>query len=232
MVNSNLELLASVARSLRPLLEELVFVGGCTTVLMITDSGAAGVRPTFDVDAIVEISSYAEYVTFSERLRNLGFVEDQTEGAPICRWVQREMRLDIMPTDERILGFSNRWYKFAMQRAQNVLLEHGLMIRTVTAPLFLATKLEAFKGRGNSDYFASHDLEDIIAVIDGRPSLMDMDKVKQTARDLKAYIALEIGNLVRESDFMDALPGYLLPDSANQARLGNLLATLRNLSKL
>lgn len=197
---------------------------------MITDSGAAGVWPTFDVDAIVEISSYAEYVTFSERLRNLGFVEDPTEGAPICRWVQREMCLDIMPTDERILGFSNRWYKFAMQRAQNVLLEHGLMIRTVTAPLFLATKLEAFKGRGNSDYFASHDLKDIIAVIDGRPSLMD--EVKQTARDLKAYIALEIGNLVRESDFMDALPGYLLPDSANQARLGNLLATLRNLSKL
>jgi hypothetical protein len=69
MANRNLELLISVARLLRPLLDELVFVGGCTTALLITDPAAAEVRSTYDVDAIAKITSYAAYAAFSERLR-------------------------------------------------------------------------------------------------------------------------------------------------------------------
>ena len=55
-----------------------MFVGGCATALLITDKVAADVRPTFDVDAIAEITSYAQYTEFSERLRQLGFQEDAT----------------------------------------------------------------------------------------------------------------------------------------------------------
>jgi len=227
MANRNLELLTAVARLLSPLLDELVFVGGCTTALLITDPAAAEVRPTYDVDSIGEITSYAEYVAFSERLRKLGFAEDQSEGAPICRWVYGEIRLDVMPTDEKILGFSNRWYKSAMENARRVQLKNELTIRVITAPLFLATKLEAFKGRGKNDYFASHDLEDIVAVIDGRPSLLD--EVGHAPKDLKVYIAHEIHRLMEKPEFKDALPGYLLPDPASQARLGTLLKTLRGL---
>jgi hypothetical protein len=106
MASPNLELLIRVARLVRPLLDELVFVGGCTTALLITDPAASAVRSTYDVDAIVEITSYAEYAAFSERLRQLGFTEDQSEGAPICRWAHEDLRFDVMPTDERILGFS------------------------------------------------------------------------------------------------------------------------------
>ena len=90
MARRNLELLVRVARLLRPMLEDFVFVGGCTTALLITDSGAAEVRSTYDVDAIVEIKSYAEYTAFSERLRRLGFAEDQSEGAPICKMGSRQ----------------------------------------------------------------------------------------------------------------------------------------------
>lgn len=90
MANHNLDLLAEAARLLKPLLGELVFVGGCTTALLITDKAAADVRPTYDVDAIAEITSYAAYADFSERLRKIGFAEDTTEGAPICRWLQKE----------------------------------------------------------------------------------------------------------------------------------------------
>lgn len=52
MANRNLELLSRVARLLRPMLRDLVFVGGCTTALLITDTAAAEVRPTYDVDSI------------------------------------------------------------------------------------------------------------------------------------------------------------------------------------
>ena len=118
MANHNLDLLAEAARLLKPLLGELVFVGGCTTALLITDKAAADVRPTYDVDAIAEITSYAAYADFSERLRKIGFAEDTTEGAPICRWRQKKTILDVMPLDEKILGFSNRWYKPAMESAE------------------------------------------------------------------------------------------------------------------
>jgi hypothetical protein len=230
MANRNLELLKDVARLLRPMLDELVFVGGCTTALLITDKAAAEVRPTFDVDSIAEITSYAEYAVFSDRLRRLGFAEDQSEGAPICRWVHGEICLDLMPTDERILGFSNRWYKSAMESSQKVQLESDLAVRVVTAPFFLGTKLEAFKGRGKNDYFASHDLEDVIAVIDGRPSLLD--EIRQAPKELTGYIGGETRKLIGNREFVDALPGYLLPDPASQARLGPLLKTLEEITDL
>jgi hypothetical protein len=82
MSKHNLALLVEAARFLKPLLGELVFVGGSTTALLITDRAAAEVRPTYDVDAIAEISSYAAYAEFSERLRRCGFTEDTGEGAP------------------------------------------------------------------------------------------------------------------------------------------------------
>jgi predicted nucleotidyltransferase len=230
MANRNLELLKGVARLLRPMLSDLVFVGGCTTALLITDTAAAEVRPTYDVDAIAEIASYSEYEKFSERLRQLGFAADQSEGAPICRWAHGDVRLDVMPIDEKILGFSNRWYRPAMETSQTVQLANDLTIRAVTAPLFLVTKLEAFKGRGKNDYFASHDLEDVIAVIDGRPSLWG--EVQRAPHELKLYLAREIQQLIGSQEFIDALAGYLLPDAASQARLGNLLKTLRNFADL
>jgi hypothetical protein len=74
---------------------------------LITDKAAADVRPTFDVDAIAEITSYAGYDTFSERLKKLGFHEDTREDAPRCRWRQKTTTLDVMPLDANILRFSN-----------------------------------------------------------------------------------------------------------------------------
>ena len=93
MPDPNTEQLITAARLLKDLLRELVFVGGCATGLLITDEAAAEVRPTYDVDAIVEITSYADYLGFAERLRALGFAEDPGEGAPLCRWVQDEINL-------------------------------------------------------------------------------------------------------------------------------------------
>lgn len=117
MAKHNLDLLIEAARLLKPLLSEVVFVRGSTTALLITDKAAAEVRPTYDVDAIAEIGSYAAYADFSERLRKLGFSEDISEGAPICRWRHKKTILDIMPLDKKILGFSNRWYRPAMDSA-------------------------------------------------------------------------------------------------------------------
>jgi hypothetical protein len=228
MADPNLRLLTDAARLLTPVLDELVFVGGSTTGLLISDEGAGDVRSTFDVDAITEITSYADYVIFSERLRKLGFTEDTSEGAPLCRWLNGETKLDVMPLDESILGFSNRWYEAALGSAQEYELESGVHIRVVTAPYFCATKIEAFRGRGNSDYLASHDLEDLITVVDGRPELVN--ELRSTSDDVRSYIADAIHQMLKTSDFMDALPGYLSPDAASQSRISILLERLTDIS--
>ena len=107
MPNSNSERLAAAATLLRPLLNDLVFVGGCVTEVLATDELQGTARPTEDVDAIAEITTYAANTIFSERLRACGFAEDIREGAPLCRWICSEVVLDVMPLDEKVLGFSN-----------------------------------------------------------------------------------------------------------------------------
>lgn len=230
MANRNLELLIVAAKLLRPVLDELVFVGGCATSLLVSDEAAAEVRPTFDVDAIAEITSYVEYTTFGERLRKLGFTEDASDDAPICRWKHGLIKLDLMPLDEKILGFSNRWYKSAMDAAQEFEIEGGIRIRVVTAPYFCGTKLEAFRGRGKGDYVASHDLEDLVTVVDGRPELLE--ELRLARDDVRTYVADAIARMLKARQFIDAIPGFLMPDSASQARISQLLATLTQMSKL
>src|SRR5690606_6029625 len=206
---------------------ELVFVGGCMTGLFITDPAAGGIRPTRDVDAIVDVTSYAEYTALAERLRELGLHEDASPGAPLCRWREGHLIIDIMPTDATVLGFSNRWYPTAIDTAETFHIA-GHDVRVVIPSLFIATKLGAFHGRGGNDVFASHDLEDIIAVVDGRPEIVG--DVAAAADDVREYLCVEIKALLDNRDFTEALAGFLLPDAASQERRPLLEARLRALS--
>ena len=156
MNDLNRQRLIDAAQLLRPLLGDLVFLGGAVTGLPITDTGAADPRATIDLDAIAEIASYAEYAQFGDRLRALGFTEDTTEDAPLCRWVLQSVILDVMPLDEDILGFSNRWYRAAMTAAETHRIAADLSVRIVSAPYFIATKLDAFRGRAQGDIIAEH----------------------------------------------------------------------------
>ncbi|MCB9383092.1 MAG: hypothetical protein H6509_00645 [Bryobacterales bacterium] len=230
MPRSNLEQVIATAELLRPLLDELAFVGGAVTSLLVNDAGAGVPRATLDVDAIAEITSYAEYAAFGKRLRACGFSEDAREGAPVCRWTQAEIILDVMPLDEKILGFSNRWYQAAMKSAVTHELTPDLAVRVVAAPYFVATKLEAFYGRGRGDFFSSHDLEDLIFVLDGRASIVD--EIREQPSALRDFLSAGIGELLATPPFIDALPGYLRPDAASQARLPVLLSRLRALTSL
>ncbi len=223
--NPNLAQLLAAAAKLEPLLDQIAFVGGCVTGLLLTDPAAAPVRPTLDVDAIVAIGSYVELAFLEHRLRELGFDQPHIEGAPVCRWVSGDLILDLMPTDSSILGFGNRWYRPALETAQRIRIGN-YEIRVITAPYFLATKLEAFHGRGKND-FGSHDLEDIVTVIDGRPELVD--EVHLAPADLQKYLSDQFEDLLSNRDFLEAVPGHLLPDAASQQRVGLVLARMKHL---
>lgn len=226
----NLRLLAEAATLLRPVLPELVFVGGCTTGLLITDPASTDVRPTVDVDVVTEIASYAELRRFTARLRGLGFREDPSPGAPVCRMVSGDVFLDVMTSDPSILGFTNRWYKGTIEMAQEREIQPALSIRVVTAPYFVGTKLEAFRGRGKGDFAASPDLEDLILVVDGRRELLG--EVRATEEELRRYIGLEFERLLKTDDFTNALPGFLPPDDASQRRFPILRDRLMDIAAL
>ena len=230
MANPNLPLLIDAAKLLKPILGELVFVGGCATALLITDKAAADVRPTFDVDAIAEITSYAKYAEFSEKLRKLGFKEDMREGAPACRWCQQSTVLDVMPLDEKILGFSNSWYEPAMAAAQERELEPGLKVRMVSPVYFCATKLEAFARRGKEDFQSSRDIEDFISVVDGRVELAG--EIRASSAGVRSYLTRESTRLLSLRLFQDALPGYLPPDAASQERVATVISRLQEIAQL
>jgi hypothetical protein len=163
--NPNIEILEKAALLLGPLTDEMVFIGGSATGLLVSDPGAMPIRATIDVDVLVEVASLVNYHALSEKLRLRGFAEDASPGAPICRWMQGNIFLDIMPTASDILGFGNRWYSPAFAASQWMNLTSGIKIRILPAPYFLATKFEAFDGRGRGDYLLSRDMEDIISVI-------------------------------------------------------------------
>src|SRR5262249_56942500 len=105
----------------------------------------------------------------------------------------------------------------------------GHRVRIGTPALFIATKLEAFRGRGRGDVFASHDLEDIIAVVDGRPEIVS--DVTAASSGVREYIAGEIQALLDSRDFIEALPGFLLPDASSQSRPALLADHLRRFVK-
>lgn len=65
--------------------------------LLFADPAGSGMRPTKDVDVIAELTSYAEYSNFSERLRAFNLQEDRSNGAPTCRWRHGDLVIDIMP---------------------------------------------------------------------------------------------------------------------------------------
>jgi hypothetical protein len=226
MADENRKLLIRGAQMLGDLRDEFVFVGGCTTGLLITDPAAADIRPTLDVDVIVATTSVAEYYAIAKRLRALGFHEDTKV---ICRWKHRnDLTLDVMPTDKSVLGFANKWYTGAIAHAVDCELEAGLIIRVVTPPYFCATKIEAFHGRGNGDYAGSHDLEDFLAVVDGRQGLVAEIQVAEAT--VRRYLAAEVRGLLVLQEFLDALPASLMPDAASQARLPLLLSRLEQIA--
>lgn len=134
--NPNLEILELAVERLGPLADQMVFLGGCATGLLITDPAAPPIRVTRDVDTIVQVASLAEYHRLSERLREIGFKEDTSDGAPLCRWIADLVILDVMPTESSILGFGNRWYTPAIHHAEVVWLPSGKSIRWFLRPIF------------------------------------------------------------------------------------------------
>ena len=197
-------MVSKVAEALGPdLREQVAFVGGCTTSFLLTDEFVLEqVRHTEDVDLIVHVMGYPGFYALQQALRAKGFKDmppDPEESAPVCAMKLGDLRVDFMPDDPQVLGFGNRWYGDALKTAMPYKLSDDLSIRLVNPSYFLATKLEAYKGRGKGDTLSSHDIEDLLTLIDGRESLIN--EVKAAPEELRGYLAEEFSQLLQDPNF-------------------------------
>ncbi|QNL51927.1 hypothetical protein H8S90_10290 [Olivibacter sp. SDN3] len=188
----NLLRIKAVYNALEELAEEVVFVGGAT-VSLYTDRIAEEVRPTDDIDILVELISYQGYADIEEKLRQKGFVNDWESGV-ICRYKVQGIVVDVMPTSDQILGFSNKWYIPGFSNAIAYTLDEEYIIKIFAPSYFLATKLEAFKNRGHRDGRTSTDFEDIVYFLNNRSSIWE--ELRNAETELKGYIANSFRDLL------------------------------------
>lgn len=196
------ELIEQAAQELQSLLEQLVFVGGATVELLFTDQAAGPVRPTQDVDVAAHIEKRSELTKLEEKLTALGFGPDM--DGPICRWKKGTLILDVMTDDGQMQGFTNPWYASAIQHARQVTLPSGTTVRILDAPHLIATKLVAWRDRGESELF-SHDLEDILLLLDGRPEVGS--ELLSAPAPLQTFVREEFTALLAQPDFEEILQG-------------------------
>jgi predicted nucleotidyltransferase len=199
----NIQMLEVVAQALgQELCQEVAFVGGCTTALLLTDEfSREEVRYTDDVDLVVHLTGYAQWQKLVEQLRQKGFKQTQ-QDAVICRMRLGELKVDFMPEDAEtanLLGCNNRWFKDGLANAQWHELPSGCRIRLFTPPYFLGSKLEAYAGRGAQDPLNSQDLEDILNLVNGREELLQ--EVDASARELRVYLAQALAVLLENNYF-------------------------------
>ncbi|WP_299048852.1 hypothetical protein [uncultured Tateyamaria sp.] len=201
-------MLVTVADALGPdLRDRFVFVGGCTTALFITDAiTLEDVRATDDVDLIVDLAGYGEWAQLQKRLRQQGFSESHEDNV-ICRMRLGELKVDFMPDDEKILGFSNRWYARGIETAVTYPLTDAMEIKLLQPELFIATKIEAFLGRGNDDLITSRDVEDILLMVDGRRELIQ--EIRDAESDTREFIAEQMRALRNHYDFDTFVAGNI-----------------------
>ena len=169
MMSGNIRRLRVIAEGLGDLCNDVVFVGGAVAELYADDPAATDIRPTMDVDCVIELATYGSLQDFEQMLRNRKFVNDIESGV-ICRWKYNGEIVDIMPDSDSILGFTNRWYRPGFQHRQKILV--GDMSIFILSPLYyVATKIEAVRGRGGDDLRFSHDFEDLVYVLNNRQDI-------------------------------------------------------------
>jgi predicted nucleotidyltransferase len=207
VADPNLALLVGMVQAMGPLCDQVVFVGGCATGLLIDNAKLMDVRPTEDVDAIVKVATLAGYHALAEQLMQRGFKQTMADNTPPFRWYWNRMQLDLVPLDEKVLGFANRWYRAGFAAAVQTPVADGLVLRHLSAPYFLATKFEAFADRGQNDVYASHDLEDIMTVVEGRAAVAR--ELAEADSDVRLHVVGEVRALLGNAAFHNALPALL-----------------------
>lgn len=215
MPSTNIEMLQAVALGLGDLKDEMVFVGGAVAELYASNPELSDIRPTLDVDCVIELRTKTAHAKLENDLRALGFTNDTSKGAPICRWIYQDILVDIMPSDSAVLGFSNKWYDEGIENKISKTLPDETEVFVFPPEYYLAAKFEAQKGRGGNDFRQSHDFEDIIYILDNCTELLE--SITNANESVKAYLKAECSNLLKNDGLTEGIESALPYGSEEEA---------------
>jgi hypothetical protein len=157
-----------------------------------------------------------------DKLRARGFKNDTRAGAPICRWIYKDIKVDVMPTDSDVLGFSNRWHEEGIELKISKTLPDGTEIFVFPPEYYLAAKFEAHNARGGNDLRQSHDFEDIIYLLDNCSNLLD--NINASSSSVKMYLKKECQNLLANPNIIEGIESALPYGSGEES--GDILGML------
>lgn len=220
--NNNVARIRSVYYALEELKSEVVFVGGAV-VSLYNDRPSPEARETLDVDIVVEVASYNNYAEIETRLRSKGF-ENDTESGVICRYKIAGIIVDVMPTDEDILGFRNIWYKEGYRNAIEINIFENAAVKIFPAPYFLASKLDAFEDRGKNDGRMSTDFEDIVYVLNNRNAIWN--EMNDARDDLRQFLKDKFAFLLENEYLYEWISAHL--DFHEQRRVDFIIGGLKS----
>lgn len=202
----NIAVVAQVAEALKELKEKMIFVGGAVVSLYTDDAAADEIRTTGDIDMTINLMNFSNWNDMQEQLANLGFHPDPM-GHAICSYKYQNIPIDIMPAADGPLGPANKWYQWGFDNLQLVKVKEE-EIQILPAPCFLATKFAAFNDRGN-DYRTSHDIEDIIYVLDNRLNIVQ--EIEETHQEIRRFIQDELNKIKNIGMLDEVLISHIHP---------------------
>jgi predicted nucleotidyltransferase len=202
----NISVVAEVAEALQDIKEQIAFVGGAVVSLYTDDPAADEIRPTQDIDMTLNIVNLSHWEKVQEQLGALGFHPDPFAHA-ICSYKYKDIPVDIMATEDGPLGPANPWYKIGFENLWTAKAKDQ-EIKILSAPCYLATKFEAFNDRG-SDYRTSHDMEDIIYVLDNRIGIVE-EIVKDDHR-IANFINAQLQKIISKGMMQEVLIAQIHP---------------------
>lgn len=202
----NIAVVAEVASALGELKDRMIFVGGSIISLYTDDPAADEIRPTADVDMTISVLNYPVWTELQEQLLSLGF-SPNAQATHINRLFFNEIPVDVIPMEKEIIGETNRWYKVGLDS----ILEYdinGEVIKIFSAPVYLATKFEAFNSRG-TDLRTSHDIEDIIYILDNRTTIVQ--EILESESSVNAFIKEELQQIIKIGMLDEVLMSHIHP---------------------
>jgi hypothetical protein len=206
----NVTRIKAVYNALGELKNKVVFVGGAT-ISLYADAGAFAIRPTEDVDVVVEVWGYAGYADLNDKLIQYGFRNVAEAGAPVVRYKIKGIVVDVLPTDSSMFGFNSKWYPEGFTNAVPCKIDKEHIVKILTPVFFLATKLEAFKDRGQNDGRTSKDFEDIVFILENRRAIWE--ELTQTSGELRTYLVAEFRKWMKNRSFEEWVDCHVEPGS-------------------
>ena len=223
-----IESIATLNDALNGVPFSFAFLGGSVLSLLVTDKSVDAIRVTKDVDVMVDVKNRHEFHAAERMLESRGFKHDTRDGAPICRWIYKDVTVDILPIREEVLGWRSKWFGEALSAAKTADCG-GRQVNVVSPPYFVALKLEAFEDRGGRDFLYSTDFEDVICLFNGRASI-----VEEIAGDenLAKPLARKFAEYLKSPELEDAVDGFVQTEPEPPKRRAAILARFQSVAAL